>query len=156
MRPMIRNIALFTVVFAGCGSSETSLEDAFCDLLSSNGGEYVTASVDATGAPEVAVPDQRIEIDLVDEGDGLFFGVVAYTADEAGSFAFGLDEDVPVAIVDGNGNEVPWQSEVTGAACADLAVRYTAELTLDTYYLEIGPTDVATVALAAEESDDDL
>lgn len=146
---------LFLLVTTGCEPADTDLETAFCDVLGQSNAEAVTATADTSGAPEVAFEDVRVEIDLI-EADSMFSGTVAYTPDEAGSFAFGFDEDVPVTVVEAGGSPLPWVNEVSGAACAELAVRRTVQLGLDTVYLEIGPTPVGTVALVAEESDDDL
>jgi hypothetical protein len=148
--------AVFALSACGGGSSETSLEQAFCEILASTTAEAVVATADLEGAPEVAFEDTRIEVDLLEQEDGSFAGVVAYTADEAGSFAFGFDVDVPVTVVEPSGSPLPWKAEVVGADCDELEIRRTVELGLRTVYLRIGPTDVATLSLVAEESDDDL
>ena len=83
-------------------------------------------------------------------------GTARYTADEVGSFAMGLGDDVPFAVLDASGNALPWASEVVGAACSELAVRYTVDLELATYTVRFGPTDLEEVDFVSEESDDDL
>ena len=82
---MFVRTALICVALTACAGAETSLEDAFCDLLAGTPGQAVTAAEDTTGAPEVAFEDTRVEVDLLEGEDGMWSGVVAYTADEAGS-----------------------------------------------------------------------
>ena len=81
---------------------------------------------------------------------------VTYRPDEEGSFAFGLTDDVELRFYDASGNEVPIDTEVVGAACDELAVRYSVRLDVATYTIEIGPASAGTIGLIAEESDDDL
>lgn len=148
---------LITIPTTGCNSgADTNLEDAFCQVLALDNAEVFTAAAAQSSAPDVTAEDLRVEIELVDNGDGMFSGLVAYTPDEAGHFAFGFDEEVPVTVRSATGGTLPWVAEVSGAVCAELAVRRTVELDLETVFLEIGPTAVSTVSLAAEESNDDL
>ena len=149
--------AFITIATTACqGSAETALEDVFCDALAGPSLASVDATEAQAGAPETAVGEGHIEVALTAGEDGNYTGVVAYTADEAGFFAFGFDENVPVTVVDGSGATLAWEVEVPGAACDALAIRRTVELGLDTVYLEFGPTDLASVSFIAEESDDDL
>lgn len=134
---------------------ETDLETAFCDILANGPETSVTATESADGAPEAFVEDSAVEIALV-AGDPDFSGYVSFTTDEAGSYAMGLSDDVPVEVMDSEGATISLEQSIDGAACADLAVRHTVSLELGTYTLYFGPTDVDEVKLVAEESDDDL
>ena len=139
----------------GGGGSETDLEAAFCALLTDGPEEDVTATDDGSG-PELAIEDVAVEVTLLEDGDGMYWGVARYTADEAGSFAMGLSDDVPLKVIDADGSVLPWENEVAGAGCAELAIRYTVALELAAYTIEFGPTDVDEVSFVSEESDDDL
>lgn len=140
---------------ACAGAEETDLETAFCEILANGPETDVAATEAAEGAPEAFVEDTAVEITLLDV-EGQFEGYVSFTTDEAGSYAIGLSDDVPFAVLDAAGAEISLDQSVDGAACADLAVRHTVSLELGTYTLHFGPTDVDEVALVAEESDDDL
>jgi hypothetical protein len=145
------------VVMAGCaagGGAETDLETGFCDLLRSGPEAEVMATADTAGAPEAALSDTVVEVDLLEDDDG-FWGWVAFTADEPGSFAIGVSEDVDVRLVDDQGAEVPAEETIEGAACDQLVRRVTFPLQARTYWLELSG-DVAEVDLVSEESDDDL
>lgn len=147
-------LAMCALIFTACASPETDLEESFCALLADRPARSVDAVSDG-GGPDVAVEDERVDIALVD-GGGTWSGTVAFTADEAGSFAIGLDSDVPITVLDARGTELPWEAEVAGAGCAALAVRYTVALDIETVTLELGPTDREVVGMVSEESDDDL
>lgn len=152
----MRNLLVLPFVLAACGAADTPLEEAFCTVLGGNATASITAADDASAAPEAAREDTRVDVTLLEDGDD-YSGIVAYTPDEVGTFAFGFGEDIPVVLTDANGDEVPWQNEVTGAtACTELAVRYSVALQMETYFLELGPTSSAMVSMVAEESDDDL
>lgn len=150
----MQRLVLVSLALSACAGTDTPLEQAFCNVLGGTNTRSISAATDPASAPESAFGDTRVEITL--QNDGQYVGVVAYTADEAGSFAFGLDQDVPLTLEDADGTEVPWDVTIEGAACTDLAVRHTATLQLDTYYLNFGPTTHEVVAMVAEESDDDL
>jgi hypothetical protein len=80
---------------------------------------------------------------------------VTYRPDEEGSFAFGLTDDVGFVVRDEAGNDVPIDVSVPSSMCEALAIRHSVTLGLGTYTIEFGPTDVATIGIIAEESDDD-
>ena len=149
---------LFTAfAFACVGGKDTDLETAFCELLANGPEVDVTADAEGEGeGPEIALADQKVEIALVEGDDGLFSGVARFTPDEPGAFALGLGDNVPIAVLDGQGEPLPWVAEVVGASCDALAVRYTVELEMETYLVVFGPTDLDEVDFVSEESDDDL
>lgn len=158
MKPITTLASLVTLVSlgttAGCAAQDTDLETAFCDAL----GEPASRTVGASPAPEGAadVTDEaRVDIELV-AMDSAYGGYVTYRPDESGSFAFGLTEDVDLRFYDASGTEVPIDTEVVGAACDELAVRYSVALEVATYTIAIGPASNATIGFIAEESDDDL
>jgi len=139
---------------AGCGS-DTDLEQAFCDLMASPEVAY-TATIDPEEAPTVNLEDTLVELEL--EADGEYFsGSVIFAADEAGTFAFGLSEDVPFKVTDLQGRPASIINTERGSEeCAELAVRHTVEMEVQEYLLVFGPADVDEVDLVGEESDDDL
>ena len=147
-------IALAALTTVAC-AADTDLETAFCDGLAAGASHTVTASVAVDGAPN-ATSASRIDIELLPIGDE-FGGFVSYAADEAGSFAFGLTEDVPFVVRDGSGNVVPIDQTVEGSTqCDELAVRHTLKLDKARYIIELGPTDANVIGIIAEESNDDL
>lgn len=153
MKRLFTILALVTAAACG-GNTDTDLEAAFCAGLEAPAARTLTATADASGAPD-ATDAARVDITLGGAADA-YSGFVKYVPDEVGFFAFGLTEDVGVVVRDSAGNEVPIASSVTGAtSCTALAVRYTVALELDTYTLEIGPASGRTIGLIAEESDDD-
>lgn len=145
--------ALTALTTVACAAPDTDLETAFCDGLAAPAARTVAASDTPADAADVT-DASRVDIELL-EGDGQFSGFVSYRPDEAGSFAFGLTANVDLIVRDEAGNEVPIDVTVEGAACAELAVRHSVMMDLQTYTLEIGPTDQPSIGLIAEESDDD-
>jgi hypothetical protein len=147
-------IALTALTTVACAGSDTDLETAFCDGLEAGAARLVSAAAAADGASDVT-DEARVDIDLVLQ-DGLYGGFVSYRPDETGSFAFGLTADVPFVVRDAAGNEVPIDTTVEGSSqCEALAIRHSLTLDTQTYSIELGPTDVASLGLIAEESDDD-
>ena len=153
--PAVLASALGLLTLTGCGGPDTDLEQAFCDLLAAPEVAY-TATVDTEQAPTVDLEDTHVELEL--EADGEYFsGSVIFAADEAGTFAFGLSEDVPFAVTDLQGRPASIINTERGSeACAELVVRHTVEMEVKDYLLIFGPADVDEVDLVGEESDDDL
>jgi hypothetical protein len=152
MRTLPSVIALLALL--GC-AEETDLEKAFCAQLAADAVEMVTATPDATDAPSVSRDGIAFRIQLLPEGDA-FAGTVSYRPDERGDFAIGLSADIPMRILNPEGEAVEISNTVVGASCPELAVRHTARLGLTTYTIELGPTAVDVVSLVSEESNDDL
>lgn len=149
-------LGIVAALLSAC-ASDTDLETAFCTSLGEAPAGAVTASVDPSSAPSVALEDQNAEVTLVDIGGGNLGGSVEYTADEAGHFAFGLSADIPFAVTDSSGAVVPIVTSVQGSSmCSELAVRHTFLLDLKPYRLTFGATDATAVRIVAEESNDDL
>lgn len=150
---MNHHLALLPLFCVACLGSDTDLETAFCNGLEEAAARTVSASAGPEDAPDVTDVG-RVDIELL-AGDSA--GFVAYVPDEVGSFAFGLTEDLPIAIRDADGAAVEIEQTVTGSMLCDaLAVRYSAPLTIQRYTLEVGPTSATTLGIIAEESDDDL
>ncbi len=145
------------VVAMGCGggAAETNLEDGFCRLLQSGPEASITAAATPEDAPELALADTVVEVDLLPEGDG-FWGLAAFTADEPGSFAIGLSEDVDLIVRDAADSEIAPETVVDGSACAELVVRYTYPMEVATYWVEFTGAAADEVDVVSEESDDDL
>ncbi len=140
---------VLVLVLAACGSSETDLETSFCDILASGPFDDLVATSTTADAPTSTLDDRAADVDLT---SGTF---IAFTPDEAGSYVFGLSDDVDFVVVDEAGEPLVRADEVLGADCDTLAVRSTWNLTAATYYLSFDTT-AASVLVTAEESDDDL
>lgn len=151
MKHTIQISSLLLALSTASCASDTDLETAFCDGLAAPAERTVDATSTMSDAPNVT-DEARVDIQLI-EGRG---GFVTYVPDEPGSFAFGFSAPTELVIRDENGTVVPLDETVTGAACADLAVRYTASLDLQVYRLELVGAEATTVGFIAEESDDDL
>ncbi|MBX2802957.1 MAG: hypothetical protein KTR31_35065 [Myxococcales bacterium] len=145
------------LILTACGGSatDTDLETAFCELLENGREKDVVATATATDAPEVAFDNRQVEIELVGS-PGAYSGYATFTPDEPGHFAMGLGQNVPFEVQTASGEVLPWAAEVVGAACADLAVRYTVELAQVPHTLFFGPGDAEEIDFVAEESNDDL
>ena len=152
---MSRFAPLALVLFACGGSPDTDLETAFCDILKNGPEKDFTAGDGEGSGPEVAIDATNVELALLDGPDG-YYGYATYTPDETGTFAFGFKDDVGFLVLDANGDALPWEAQVDGASCPDLAVRYTVALEMQTYVLSFGPTTHPEADLVAEESNDDL
>lgn len=140
----MRTITLALLLTAcGAATEETDLETAFCALLAE--GDTVEVGADEEAAHE----DARAVITLDPDQPTR----VRYTPDEPGSFAFGLSQDVPFAVLK-DGEALPITATIQGASCPDLAVRHTVELAVESYVIELGPGE-GDVSLVSEESDDD-
>jgi hypothetical protein len=146
-------LTLAALVTVACGA-DTDLETAFCEGLEAPAARSVNATSTPEGAADVT-DDARVDIQLAPIGDQ-FAGFVTYRPDEAGRFAFGLSDDVGFVVRDQAGNEIAIDASVPSSMCEALAIRHTVQLGLGTYTIELGPTDVETIGIIAEESDDDL
>ena len=154
MKQMLPTL-IFGLTLVACGGSDTDLETAFCDGLEAPAARSVSAAETADGAEDVT-DAARVDIEL-NEAESGFGGYVTYVPDEAGSFAFGLTEDVDIIVRDQAGAEVPLTKTVAGSSqCDALAVRHTVALELAPYTLEIQGAQANVIGLIAEESDDDL
>ncbi len=155
---LVRPLVLaFSLGLAACGgTTDTNLEAAFCTGLGSASVATVMAAAEPTDAPAAALGDQAIELTLVGEGSQKS-GSVVFSADEVGHFAFGIDKDLPISIVDSAGQPVLLDRTVKGSEmCSELAVRHTAMLSIADYTITFGPTDATSIKVVAEESNDDL
>ena len=146
--------ALVASIATACTGSDTDLETAFCAGLEAAAARTVDAAPTADDADDIT-DSARVDIALA-AVDGQFGGFVTYTPDEAGSFAFGLTDDVELIVRDEAGDVVAVDTSVASTQCDALAMRHTFTLRLETYTLEIAPTDVDRIGIIAEESDDDL
>lgn len=130
-----------------------SVNEEGCEHMAGGPSKAVTAALELTGTiPDATAEHTRIDVTLVDGFEGKKGGYVRYEAAETGDFAFFVDSDVAVALLDDQGQPVAFEG--AGAAvteCSEVALRYTAELTAgSSYRLKIGPTDAATARLVIE------
>lgn len=148
-------LALTTIFGFACIGSDTDLETAFCEGLEQPAARTVMTTPTADDAPDIT-DIGRVDIQLPAAGLDSN-GFVAYLPDEAGTFAFGLTEDVSIMLRDADGVAVPLDTTVTGSTLCDaLAVRYSATLAIERHTIELGTTSAGTIGIIAEESDDDL
>ncbi len=131
-----------------------NLEEEACEHMADGPFESVTATTDAASGPSIAVEHSRVDVTLVDDGNGMFTGFVTFPAGEEAEFAFFLSADVPFTITDSGGTEVAAE-ETNGPldACAtDVLASMVYDLEVGTYTIEIGPTSETEVGIVHEEA----
>jgi hypothetical protein len=91
---------------------------------------------------------KRYDITLPSGGSG----AVSFAASEATDYVFYLGADVPLALTDGSGRAVSFESSArSSTSCTDIRGRHVAPLSVGTYTLTFGPGS-GTVSLVIEES----
>ena len=131
-----------------------SAEEEACEHMADGPFESVTATTDATGAPSIAIEHTRVNVALVDDGNGEYSGFVSFPAGEATEIQFFMSADVPVAITDADGNALVAQ-ETGGASdlCpANVLASAVYDLEVGTYTIQIGPTSESEIGIAHEEA----
>lgn len=146
---IIAGLAVLGLCSVGCGDSEETheeeeagVEEEACEHTQEGPFMDVTATPIPAGAPDVSTAHTAFRVALAD-------GVnhVSYQADEDAEFVFFLSADVPFEIVGGEIEET-----ASGVDCPEhVAVHHTADLSVGTHILAIGPTDATEVLLVAEE-----
>jgi hypothetical protein len=134
------------------GDTEPDVDAEACEHLSEGPYNDVTAAADSATAPSVDAEHTAHRIAL----PAATGGYVSFASGAAGDIIFFLDADVPLAIEDASGAAVPIEESCDPAACSAsctlLAGRHVVELAVGTYYLLLGPSSSATVALVHEEA----
>ena len=117
------------------------------------GGPFAAIAAAATldgAAPDATIPHTRVGVSFV-EVDGGFGGFVAFAASEAADYSFFLSADLPFAVLDASGSEVPLEDSSAVDACDAVAVQHVVELEVGLHHLSFGPTDApAEVGLVFE------
>lgn len=129
-----------------------NINEEGCEHMANGPSKAVTAVAALTGTvPDATAEHTRVDVALIDF-EGAKGGYIRYEAAETGDFAFFVDSDATVALLDDQGQPVAFEG--AGAAvneCSEVALRYTAELTAgSSYRIKIGPTDATTVRLVIE------
>lgn len=130
-----------------------SVNEEGCEHMANGPNKAVAAVAALTDAvPDATAEHTRIDVTLVDGFEGKKGGYIRYEAAETGDFAFFVDSDVPIALLNDQGQPVAFEG--AGASvneCSEVALRYTAELTAgSSYRIKIGPTDTAIVRFVIE------
>ena len=124
------------------------LDEETCEHMANGPAVAVMATADETGAPDVSTAHTRHDVGLVDDGNGMFVGVVSFAADEATDFVVAVDRDVPVALLDGT---MPEMTEAIDR-CTDVLRHDTFELPVGTALFRFGPTSEDQVRIVIEEA----
>jgi hypothetical protein len=107
------------------------------------------------GAPAVAANHTRYDVTLVDVSGGKG-GVVTFASSKATDFAFFMNADVPLKLVDASGTEARAESTSTSsAACMEIKRKHVVPLKVGTYAVTFGPTTVDKVGVVIEEAEHD-
>jgi hypothetical protein len=157
-------IALLTITLAlaaaGCEVDDSDVEahadqnaEACTHMASGTSTQVAAPALGGETPPDVTAEHTRIEITLAQgaAGNG---GVVAWSADEAGDYAFFLSADAPFVVVGPSGEELAIEDSSAVEECAAVAVRYDVELGIGLHTLVIGPTPEASVDLVVEHVGD--
>lgn len=137
----------------GGAHEEEDLDAEACEHLGD--GPFVdhTATDDVATAPDVSAEHTAHVITLIDFA-GQSGGYVSFQAAEAGEYVFFTDQAVPLSIQSSAGSDVAIEESCDPAACsascALFAGKHLVDLEVGTYYLELGPTDLAEVRLLHE------
>lgn len=150
---IVAALAVFGLCGSGCGDTEDAPEEAeagieeeACEHTQEGPFVDVTASVEPADAPDVSTAHTAFRIAL---SGGVTH--VSYRAASDAEHVFFLSADVPFEVVDGEIEET-----ASGEECPEhVAVHHTADLSVGTHILAIGPTDVSEVLLVAEASADE-
>lgn len=156
------SLSLFAIGAAGCDSRDDQdrapVEDHFaeavtdaCTHLKNGPAKAHTLTKDATGAPDLTVEHNRLDLTFVDVGAGQG-GVGTWKSAEATDYVLLMSANVSVKITDSTGAEVkPEETLSTPSGCAEAAVAHKIELAVGTYTLSFGPgTDTAVKAVISE------
>ncbi|MFT7621186.1 MAG: hypothetical protein ACI9WU_000347 [Myxococcota bacterium] len=146
---------------AGCSSDsdDTSAADAAgadtatvsefaeaCEHAAEGPFVPVTATADATGAPDATHEHSLVQVTLLkDAVSGEWIGTVALAPDEAGDFVVYLSSDVTFSVADASGTAVAVEATEQVTDCSEVAVAHTVEMEIGTYHFTFNAgTDGAT------------
>lgn len=133
---------------------EGGAEEEACEHMVDGPFASVTATADSTDAPSIAIEHTRVNVELVDDGNGEYSGFVTFPAGEATEVLFFMSSDVPVAITDSTGNALA--AEETGGASdmcpTDVLASAVYDLEVGTYTIQIGPTSETEIGIVHEEA----
>ena len=144
------------LAFAGCddhddehghGGETLGLGAEACEHTNEGPFVDVDATLDTTDAPSLAFPHTATRVAIAD-ADAKHY--VRFNADEAGEYIFFVSADVPVEILDNDGNLI--EIEATGGVdeCAEVVAQHTVDLTVGSVLVAFGPTSEGTLSVVVE------
>lgn len=129
---------------AGGAGGEAAEPDPAADACEHlQGGPFVdvSATSDASQAPDVSAEHTTHRVALEDDTMGGWIGYVSYAVAEAGEYVFFTDDDVTMSLEDGSGAAVDWEQECTSDctdACGEVAQSRTVDISsVGTYGVRI-------------------
>jgi hypothetical protein len=135
------------------GAAPEDLEAEVCEHYAEGPFIEHTAADAVESAPDVSTEHTAHRITLI-ELAGANGGYVTFQAPAAGEYVFFFDQDVPLSVQSSAGSDVLIEESCDPSACSatcDLVKgKHLVDLAVGTYYLELGPTDLASVHLAHE------
>lgn len=140
---------------AGCEDGHDheheSPEEEACEHLKDGPAAALTASTTDDGADaDVSKSHTRFDITLPGDGDKKG-GYAKFISAKAGDYLLVLNADVPVQLLDLQGNAVTPKTEATAqTGCSAVKRRAVYTLGVATYRLKLGPTAAASVGVLFE------
>lgn len=157
MKAMSRStVLLFTIaaLVAACGGGDDDDDhdddpDAeACEHLIEGPETDVTATATSAGSPSIASDHTRYDVALAGTG-----GFVRFAADEEAEFIFFVNDPIDFTLSDAGGEITPEDSQSSSPDCEEVQGRYTYDLTVGTYHIELGPAVATTaVSIVVEEA----
>jgi hypothetical protein len=131
--------------------AKESVEFEGCEHLAEGPSTAITAGdLETTTPPAVTNDHERFDLTLV-AGEGGNVGRVEFASDGAGEQSFFLDAMVPLLVKSADGVEVtPNHLHSSSTECDDIRLWSVFDLTVGTYWIDIGPTEVTEVSLVIE------
>lgn len=155
MKKLLLSVSLLSslLLASACGDEEAPQTEnpdvEGCEHLQ-EGPATPVAAASGAGAPAVDDDHRRYDIALADVAGGKG-GDVTFASAEAGDYVLFLGAAVPVAVLDGTGAQVPFESSsASSPQCAEIKARHQLELGVGSYTLRFGPSSLGAVSLVVE------
>lgn len=135
------------------GAAPEDLDAEACEHYVEGPFVQHTATEAVEDASDISAEHTAHAITLI-ELAGANGGYVSLQAPSAGDYVFFLDQDVPLSVQSSAGSDVLIEESCDPSACSAtcglVKGKHVVELAVGTYYLELGPTDLASVHLVHE------
>jgi hypothetical protein len=131
------------------GSNEVSLNAEACEHMANGPATALTAAAtteEATDTEHSQWEHKRVDLTLVDDGNGAFVGYVKYEAEAAGDYLFFADSEASITVAG-----TMAESEADVSECTDVAHVMTFELAVGEHVVEVRASS-ASVRLVVEVS----
>lgn len=139
-------IGLSFLALAACGDDhgdhghghdhgEEGLDAHACVHVTSGPEASVTATAEASDAPESWEAHHRVDVTLADLGDDTNGGYVKFTPTESGEYRFITTGDVTLVLNSADGTPIAWETTGTPDGCDAAVAAYAADLEGGTTYL---------------------